>query len=366
MFGDLTLDDSQTLKTYDLKEDETLIVKKIDDIALLTREFAKQYQQLKKTNRRPNSSVVDKELNEILQLYQNDPYFPLRLQHSNPQLYEAIKNNNRAEARRIIEERHRIRMENEQKRMKLIDQLNSDPYNAEIQKKIEELIYEEQIREQLENVIEYYPESFGVVYMLYIDTEINGTPVKVFVDSGAQSTIMSLKCAEKCNITRFIDKAFKGIAKGVGTSAIVGRIHQVSMKIGKSFFPTSLTVIESSDIDVLLGLDMLKRHQCVIDLKNNVLHIGDEVVEFLHEKDIPKHGIEYLNVDNSKSNTNELNIENSGSINNNNNANSQNKYSEEVIKELMNLGNDRESVIRALDAAEGNAELAASLLLNIN
>lgn len=333
----------------------------MDDIELLTREFAKQYQQIKKSTRRPDS-VMDKEIDEIFRLYENDPYFPMRLKHSDPQLYEAVKNNNRLEVKRIFEERHRIRRENELKRRKLIDQLNSDPYNAELQKKIEEMIYQEQIREQLENVIEYYPESFGVVYMLYIDTEINGTPVKVFVDTGAQSTIMSLKCAEKCNITRFIDKAFKGIAKGVGTSAIVGRIHQVSMKIGKSFFPTSLTVIENSDIDVLLGLDMLKRHQCIIDLKNNVLHIGDEVVEFLHEKDIPKHGIENLNIDNS-SISNDTNNNNSIT---NADTNLQSKYPEEVIKELMNLGNDRESVIRALDAAEGNVELAASLLLNIN
>ena len=32
--------------------------------------------------------------------------------------------------------------------------------------------------------MEYYPESFGSVYMLYIDCLINNVPLKAYVDSG--------------------------------------------------------------------------------------------------------------------------------------------------------------------------------------
>lgn len=76
------------------------------------------------------------------------------------------------------------------------------------------------------------PESLVKVPMLYIEVQINKTPIKAFVDSGAQSTIMSKACAERCNLLRLIDNRFAGMAKGVGTCKILGKIHKAQMDIG--------------------------------------------------------------------------------------------------------------------------------------
>lgn len=90
------------------------------------------------------------------------------------------------------------RKASEMEQMKKIEALNADPLNIEAQKKIAEEIRMENVKDNLENAIEHHPEAFARVEMLYIDCVVNNTPVKAFVDSGAQSTIMSVKCAERC------------------------------------------------------------------------------------------------------------------------------------------------------------------------
>jgi DNA damage-inducible protein 1 len=127
--------------------------------------------------------------------------------------------------------------------------------------------------------------------MLYVDTEVNGVPLKAFVDSGAQMTIMSVACAERCGIMRLVDRRFSGTAKGVGTAKILGRVHQAPLKIGGAHLTAAVTVLERGDMEFLFGLDMLKRHQCSIDLMSNELKIGTtgSAVPFLSEGQLPMH-----------------------------------------------------------------------------
>lgn len=68
--------------------------------------------------------------------------------------------------------------------------------------------------------------------MLYINAKINKNPIQAFVDSGAQSTIMSESLAERCGynlrlcrLMRLVDKRQAGRAVGVGSCKILGKIH---------------------------------------------------------------------------------------------------------------------------------------------
>lgn len=100
---------------------------------------------------------------------------------------------------------------------------------------------------------------------------------------------------------RLVDTSFAGMATGVGSAPIVGRVHLAQVKIGNTcpflimvialggtFFACSFTILDSKkgSLEFLLGLDMLKRHQCCIDLKSGTLNIGPESILFLSEGEI--------------------------------------------------------------------------------
>ena len=228
--------------------------------------------------------------------------------------------------------------------------------------------------------------------MLYIDVEVNGYKVKAFVDSGAQATIMSPSCAEKCGIMRLIDKRFAGEARGVGTAKILGRVHSAQIKIGHLFLACTFSVIEGKDVDLLLGLDMLKRHQACIDLRKHRLVIQDTEVPFLGEADIPKHEGTLMDEpmvegpsgmmtgavsgavqqrEESESFRGRGQVVGSSSGEETRQASEQqasgptdSRFSAADVAKLMDMGFSREEAIHGLELAGGNVDIAAGFLID--
>ena len=103
-----------------------------------------------------------------------------------------------------------------------------------------------------------------------------------FLPTSADTRILT-----HCSLTRLIDRRFAGIAQGVGTAKILGRVHSAQLKVADLHLPCSFTIMEGRAVDFLFGLDMLKAHQACIDLEKGVLRIQGREVAFLPEHELP-------------------------------------------------------------------------------
>ena len=155
------------------------------------------------------------------------------------------------------------------------DLLGISQSSPEAQRRIENIIQQQRINENLRHAAEYMPESLVPVHMLFINVEINNKKVAALVDTGAQSTFMSLALCIQCGLMNLVDKRFQGIARGVGSSRIVGVIHAAQIKIMNKMIATKINIIENEEVGLVFGLDSLRAHRCNIDLKQNGLVFPD-------------------------------------------------------------------------------------------
>lgn len=291
-------DNSQSLEQLNIHEGDMLGMAVQDPVEFArrrTHQASPNTQPLSRPSQRPREGTDP----ERLRLHiAGDPRMLEEVRRQDPEL--AASANDAEKFHTLWDQKQRSLAQAQAAKEAELALLNADPFNLEAQAKIEEMIRQERVAENVQKALEDNPESFGRVTMLYIDVLVNDQPIKAFVDSGAQTTIMSPSAAQSCGIMRLIDRRFGGIARGVGTAEILGRVHSAEIQIGSYSLQSSFTVMEGKDVDLLLGLDMLKRHQMCIDLKENVLRVQDEKIQFLPESEIPKQLEEHMLEDEPK------------------------------------------------------------------
>ena len=167
---------------------------------------------------------------------------------------------------------------------RLTNSVPQDDFNAESQRIAYEKIQAQNLSDNIALGYEHNPESLVPMPLLYVQGMINQVPLKALIDTGAQMSIMSQECAEKCGLIRLLDRRFQGIARGIGSGCIIGRVHMALLQLHDTSLPITLTIVEkisTSDINFILGIDQLRRHQACIDLKTLTLRIEDVSIPFV-------------------------------------------------------------------------------------
>ncbi|CAJ0933230.1 unnamed protein product, partial [Mesorhabditis belari] len=146
--------------------------------------------------------------------------------------------------------------------------------------------------ENITRALEVFPESFFKIGMLYIIVKINGHQMNCFVDTGAQMSIMRESVAQRTGLMHLIDSRFQMHAAGVGgKSKALGKINHCLLTVQEVELPVSFIVLPEGSVNepVILGLDVMVRHQVKIDLGARKMIFGQTITtEFLHPDEAAK------------------------------------------------------------------------------
>lgn len=110
--------------------------------------------------------------------------------------------------------------------------------------------------------------------LCYVTCEINDRLVEMMVDTGAQTSVISEGLMRKLKLEKMLNTWYNGVASGVGTARILGRIERCPVQIGSVEFLLYFCVLETPDDLLLLGIDQMRRFKCQVDLEDNKLVFG--------------------------------------------------------------------------------------------
>lgn len=131
-----------------------------------------------------------------------------------------------------------------------------------------------------------------------LDQDVNTIrPVKAILDTGSRQSIMSNEGAKKAGILHLVDTTHAQGGSGSSSCQVLGYIapNIVDLRMGSeeaTIGGPRIAVLQKSEtqtIDLILGMDFLRKHQGIIDLRQGELHLvsaqGEDVmVPFLQPR----------------------------------------------------------------------------------
>lgn len=231
-------------------------------------------------------SRFDDEARQLISSIAEDPRVLERLSLHKPAVGEALATRNHGTVVAALRRELELGIERTFEEEWALRQAYMHPDTAESQAVIMKKIQQDKVSEQYHLAMEYLPELYSPVCMLYVNCRLNKKDAIAFVDTGAQVSLISERFARESGLHDLIDTSFSGVASGVGLGRILGKIHMVDLSLGSKHVQVSFSVMEEDNMEFLLGLDIMKRYRMLLDLNRNGLVVDDECVPFLSEADV--------------------------------------------------------------------------------
>jgi hypothetical protein len=125
-----------------------------------------------------------------------------------------------------------------------------------------------------QSLVEETPcQNQGREHPVEIHCEVDGTPVVAMIDTGAELSVLSSRWTDRSHLTPRIDTSFAGKAIGVGSGQILGRLTDLPVRIGPIQFKTPVAVLKNSRVDMIIGLDLLRRFRGDVNFLDDTLRL---------------------------------------------------------------------------------------------
>mmetsp|Transcript_57640 Transcript_57640/g.168809 ORF Transcript_57640/g.168809 Transcript_57640/m.168809 type:complete len:183 (+) Transcript_57640:12-560(+) len=112
--------------------------------------------------------------------------------------------------------------------------------------------------------------------MLLIACELADFDLEMLVDTGAQMSVISAPLMHQLNLSGRLDQTQQGMASGVGHAMVVGWLRNIPVRLGHLQLGLDFSVLGGEEALLLLGIDQMRKLECVVDLDQQCLTFGGE------------------------------------------------------------------------------------------
>uniref|UniRef100_A0A7S0A3R4 Peptidase A2 domain-containing protein n=1 Tax=Pyrodinium bahamense TaxID=73915 RepID=A0A7S0A3R4_9DINO len=110
--------------------------------------------------------------------------------------------------------------------------------------------------------------------LAFVSCRLAGEELQMLVDTGAKRSVISSSLVQRLGLLGHLDRSIQGVSVGVGSAKITGRLRGVPLALGPVSLSVDFSVLDIEGGLLVLGLESLRQHRCLVDLGRQCLVFG--------------------------------------------------------------------------------------------